>query len=157
VLQLVDKLATSLLRTRLVDKLCDFYVRTSETNLFSTFSHLGLAVDRLSRIFVADTGNHRVQVFDESGRFLFAFGRKGTDPGEFNEPCDVTIAHTGHVIVADRFNDRLQFFTPDGKFVRQMQCGVLRPIAVTTDQYNHIVIVDSDHSRVMVVTMGGER
>ncbi len=88
---------------------------------------------------------------------MFAFGRKGSRPGEFNEPCDVTIARTGHVIVADRLNDRLQIFTPDGKFVRQMQYGTIRPTAVTTDQYNNIVIVDSEHSRVLVLTMGGER
>lgn len=117
---------------------------------------IGLAVDQLSRIFVADTGNHRIQVFDEGGCFLFAFGRKGTGPGEFDEPCDVTIARTGQVIVADRKNDRLQMFTPDGQFVRQMQ-GMQRPIAVTTDQYNNIVIVDSDHTRVFVATMAGQR
>ena len=122
-----------------------------------TFFHLGLAVDRLSRIFVADTGNHRIQVFDETGRFLFAFGRKGTGPGEFNEPCDVTISRTGHVIVADRLNDRFQLFTPDGKFLRELRCGTLRPIAVTTDQYNNIVTIDSDRSRVLVLTMAGER
>ena len=119
--------------------------------------HLGLAVDHLSRIFVADTGNHRVQVFDETGHFLFAFGRKGSELGEFNEPCDVTIARTAQVVVADRLNDRLQFFTPDGKFVRQMQGGIRRPTAVTTDQYNNIVVLDSNRSRVIVFTMGGKR
>lgn len=116
-----------------------------------------MAVDRLSRIFVADTGNHRIQVFDENGRCLFAFGERGTGPGEFDEPCDVTIARTGHVIVADKMNDRLQFFTPDGKFVREMRCGISRPVAVTTNQYNNIVIVDSDHSRVGVFNTNGER
>ena len=122
-----------------------------------TFFRLGLAVDRLSRIYVADAGNHRIQVFDEIGRFLFAFGRKGTRPGEFNDPCDVTISRTGHVIVADRLNDRLQVFTLNGKFLRDLRCGTIRPTAVTTDQYNNVVIVDSDRSRVLVVTMAGER
>ncbi|XP_028395113.1 tripartite motif-containing protein 2-like [Dendronephthya gigantea] len=117
----------------------------------------GLAIDRLSRILVADTGNHRIQVFDENGRCLFAFGRRGTGPGEFDEPCDVTIARTGHVIVADKMNNRLQFFTPDGKFVREMCCGISQPVAVSTDHYNNIVIVDSDGSQAVVINTNGKR
>ena len=88
---------------------------------------------------------------------MFAFGREGSEQGEFNEPCDVTIARTAHVIVADRLNDRLQFFTPDGKFVRQIQGAMVRPTSVTTDQYNNIAVVDSDHTRVLLFTMAGKR
>lgn len=116
----------------------------------------GLAVDRLSRIFVADTGNHRIQVFNESGRFLFAFGQKGSELGEFNEPCDVTISRTGHVVVADMRNDRLQVFTCEGNFVSQVSSGIVRPSAVTMDSYNNMVVVDQDQSRVLVLTMAGE-
>ena len=116
----------------------------------------GLAVDRLSRIFVADTGNHRIQVFNQNGRFLFGFGRKGSEPGEFHEPCDVTINQVGLVLVADKGNNRIQMFTCDGTFVSQLRLQSMRPSAVTTDNYNNMIVVDSDTSRVLVFTMAGE-
>lgn len=116
----------------------------------------GVAVDRLSRIFVADTGNNRIQVFNESGRLLLTFGRKGSEPGEFNEPCDVSINRIGHVLVADKQNNRIQVFTCDGKFVSQLGSGIVQPSAVTTDCNNNTIVVDTGHGRVVVFTIAGE-
>ena len=45
-----------------------------------------------TRVFVADTWNHRVQVFDGTGRPLFAFGGFGTADGQMSAPADLTIA-----------------------------------------------------------------
>lgn len=115
-------------------------------------------MDRLSRIIVADTGNHRIQVFDQYGRFLFTYGRKGTGESEFNEPFDVAISRTGHVIVADCLNGRLQFFTPNGNFVREMSLeDKMRPVAVTTDLYDNVIVADAEQNRVVVISMWGER
>lgn len=46
----------------------------------------GIALDILGRLYVVDSGNHRVQVFTASPehRFLYAFGRHGSGDGEFN-------------------------------------------------------------------------
>ena len=51
------------------------------------FEHpLGVAVSERDEIVVADSNNHRVQVFDSNGTFLRSFGRKGKNAGEFNFP-----------------------------------------------------------------------
>ena len=64
------------------------------------------------RIIVADTWNHRVQVFDKNGRFLFSFGNFGTADGQFNSPVNVAYDHdNGRIIVADTFNHRIQIFS----------------------------------------------
>ncbi|HUG33299.1 MAG TPA: flippase activity-associated protein Agl23, partial [Anaerolineales bacterium] len=51
----------------------------------------GIAVDSLGRVFVADTGNKRIVVFDEDGNYLTEFGSSGFDPGQFDEPVGVAV------------------------------------------------------------------
>jgi DNA-binding beta-propeller fold protein YncE len=58
---------------------------------------------------VADYSNHRVQVFDHDGRFLAAWGKSGTDPGEFSYALDVAVGGDGTVYVTDGVK-RLQAF-----------------------------------------------
>jgi DNA-binding beta-propeller fold protein YncE len=81
-------------------------------------------------IFVADTENNRICVFDEDGRFLREFGGFGIakplegaqstwDPGELNYPTDVATDDEGNVYVADFYNDSISVFTPRGEFVRR--------------------------------------
>ena len=58
-------------------------------------------------VFVCDTWNHRISVFDRSsGDFLRSFGRRGSKPGEFSYPCGIEIAH-GRIYVTERTGKRL--------------------------------------------------
>lgn len=71
-------------------------------------------------IFVADGyGNNRVVVFDRTGRYLRAFGKKGEAPGEFQLPHAIALDSKGRVYVADRSNARIQVFDRDGAFLSQ--------------------------------------
>ncbi len=76
---------------------------------------LGLATAPDGTVFVADPGNHRVQRFTDSGRFLGAWGRKGTAPGLFDTPIDLAVSAAG-VYVQDAGNRRIQRFTLGGAF-----------------------------------------
>ena len=78
------------------------------------------------RIYVCDTENHHVDVFDDSHRLLCSFGGFGSDPGQFNEPTDVTVVSLNPtdgngsespqaIAVADRGNHRVQLFDCDGE------------------------------------------
>src|SRR5688572_340966 len=46
----------------------------------------GIAVDDAGRVFVADGGYCRVQVFDADGGFLYMWGTAGEGPGQFRRP-----------------------------------------------------------------------
>ena len=78
----------------------------------------GIAVDANGKVFVADTGNKRIVVFDQDGNYVTEFGSGGFDPGKFDEPVGVAIAPSGTVYVTDTWNQRVQAFAPDatGKF-----------------------------------------
>ncbi len=74
----------------------------------------GIAVSPEGDVFVADTGNKRVQVFDADGNFLREFGGWGTGPGQLDEPVGIAISPEGTVAVADTWNLRVQLFDEQG-------------------------------------------
>lgn len=74
----------------------------------------GLAFRR-GVLYVADSRNHRVQIFDGEGRFLGKFGRPGFRAGEFENPVAVAALPSGNLCVVDRGNHRLQLFAPGPK------------------------------------------
>jgi DNA-binding beta-propeller fold protein YncE len=84
----------------------------------------GVAVATNGDIFISDGhapnkyGTGRVVKFSRDGRFIKAWGRKGSAPGEFDEPHDIFIGGSrGWVYVADRKNNRIQVFDQDGAFI----------------------------------------
>lgn len=76
-----------------------------------------IAVDGAGNVYVADSGNHRVQKFDPNGRFLAKWGRRGSGPAQFETPRGLTVDSKGDILVVDQGNDRVQKFTNDGRFI----------------------------------------
>jgi DNA-binding beta-propeller fold protein YncE len=84
----------------------------------------GVAIAPNGDIFVSDghyrnkSNNARVMKFAKDGRFIKAWGRLGSAPGEFDEPHDIFIGGSqSRVYVADRRNRRIQVFDQDGNFI----------------------------------------
>ena len=57
---------------------------------------------------VCDKDNHRIQVFELSGKFFGMFGIKSCNLGEFNHPTSLAVLSNGQIIVCDSHNDRIQ-------------------------------------------------
>ena len=66
----------------------------------------GIDIDSTGRMFVSDSNNDRVQVFDATGSYLFEFGDRGSDPGELRNPEGINVDLHGNVYVADSENHR---------------------------------------------------
>ena len=121
-------------------------------------SPFDIAVGKSGNIYVADSGNNRIQKFDSNGNFLSTWGTTGSGNGQFNGARDVAVDKSGNVYVTDMFNNRVQKFDPDGKFLTAWAEGpntysntLVFYIAVDqsgsvylSDFYNRIVKFDSN-------------
>jgi DNA-binding beta-propeller fold protein YncE len=70
----------------------------------------GLAVGPDDRIFVADSCNHRIQIFSRDGRWLASYGRPGNGVGELSYPYDIRVDAGGRQYVCEFGNSRIQVF-----------------------------------------------
>ena len=59
---------------------------------------------------VCDKDNHRIQLFDLSGKFVAKFGTKGSGMGEFRSPVSAAVLSDGKIVVSDIGNSRIQIF-----------------------------------------------
>ncbi|MFA5113884.1 MAG: SMP-30/gluconolactonase/LRE family protein [Candidatus Margulisiibacteriota bacterium] len=81
-------------------------------------SPCGIAVDRTAQwVYVADTGNHRVQKFSFYGTFEATWGSYGSGNGQFHSPKGIEVDTDGNVYVADTLNHRVQKFNPTGSLM----------------------------------------
>jgi len=76
-----------------------------------------LAVGKDGRLYVVDTGNFRVQVFDHDGKYLKSFGRAGKQPGNFARPKEIAADADGNLYVVDAAFGNFQIFDPEGELL----------------------------------------
>jgi DNA-binding beta-propeller fold protein YncE len=73
-----------------------------------------VAVDKDGNVYVTDTMNYRVEIFDADGNFISQFGKHCDGPGCFAHPKGIAVDSDGHIWVADPMLDLLQAFNRDG-------------------------------------------
>lgn len=78
-------------------------------------SPLGIAVDQRGFLYVVDTFNHRVQIFNRQDRFLRAFGTHGNGIGQFARPKGVAVDSDGNIYVTDAEFNNFQIFNQQGQ------------------------------------------
>lgn len=125
------------------------------------FGPRALAVGPGDHIYVVDTGNKRVQVFDTTGDFLYEFGGSGRNPGQFNEPVGIAINAKGEVFIADSWNYRVQVLTTLGDPLHQWSIPVWdttnpeeKPY-LALDKQSRVYLSDSGHNRVLAFGTDG--
>lgn len=129
----------------------------------------GLAVDADGRrVYVVDIGGvqsqeHRVRVFDaQSGEHLFDFGKRGSQPGEFNLPRDITVAPDGSLYVVDGGNFRVQKFHDDGTLISVFggigrQSGQFsRPKEAAVDKDGNVYVADAAFGNFQIFNPDGQ-
>ena len=69
-----------------------------------------LVANKAGQLMVCDKMNHRIQVFELSGKFVTKFGAKGSKAGQFNCPSSAAVLSDGRIVVSDFSNNRVQIF-----------------------------------------------
>lgn len=70
------------------------------------------------QIYVSDTNNQRVQIFDYDGKPISAFGKSGEKAGEFKFPYGIAGDAQGQIYVTDLYNGNISIFSSDGQFIK---------------------------------------
>ncbi|KNZ70541.1 NHL repeat containing protein [Thermincola ferriacetica] len=113
-------------------------------------------------IYVTDTNNHRVQVFDTGGTPIFKFGKQGDGPGEFQFPYGIAGDNKGNVYVADLYNGGISVHDSKGKFIKYF--AEKKPAEKTIETPgglriidNKVYVTDITKSKVYVFDMEGKK
>ena len=73
-----------------------------------------------NQVYVCDTNNHCIQVFDLNLNFVRSIGSHGKGRCEFNKPYDVKLDTAGNIFIADCVNSRVQVLDNSGNFIRTL-------------------------------------
>jgi hypothetical protein len=113
-------------------------------------------VDPDGNLYVSDTFNNRVEMFDADGDFIRQFGKAGDGPGYFARPKGIAIDRDSHVWVADAMQDRVQVFTREGRLLIWMGGHGLLPgqfsslEGLTIDKQNRVITSEQFPGRVQI-------
>ena len=117
----------------------------------------GVAVDPDGNVYVTDTLNDRVEIFDADGNFLSTFGKAGDGPGFFTRPKGIAVDADGHIWVADQMQDRLQVFNRDGQLLTYVGTGhgelpgqFKSVTGVAIDKQNRVFTTEQEPGRLQV-------
>lgn len=115
----------------------------------------GLGMDAADRLYVADSCNHRIQVFSPEGKFLREFGKAGAGPGEMSYPYDVRVDLEGHEFVCEFGNSRIQVFDSRDQPLETLggtgadPGKLFNPWAIALDSQGNLLVADSGNHRLV--------
>ena len=120
-----------------------------------------IAVDDERNIYVADTGNSRIQKFTYDGEFLLSWGTNGFENGEFQSPAGIA-TYENNIYVVDADQGTVQKFDNNGNFILKWgELGTengqfLIPQGITIDSNGIVYVADSKNHRIQKFTSDGE-
>jgi ABC-type Fe3+ transport system permease subunit/DNA-binding beta-propeller fold protein YncE len=114
----------------------------------------GLCVDAQDRLYVADSCNHRIQVFSSEGEFLASYGKAGSGKGELSYPYDICVDQEGRQYVCEFGNSRIQVFDRNHESIEIIGGAgpapgqFNNPWGVALDSRGNLYVADSQNHRV---------
>lgn len=76
-----------------------------------------VAVDKDGNVYVTDTLNDRVEIFDADGKYISEFGKNGDGPADFTRPKGIAVDGDGNIWVIDTYQDRMKIYNREGRLL----------------------------------------
>ena len=112
------------------------------------------------QIFIADSGNYRIQVLNKDLTYSHSFGKEGSSPEQFNYPCDVTFDNEGYLYVADCNNHCIKKFTSTGQHISTFSSQGSNPGQIKEPSFiiidnNLLYVSEWDNNRISIFDTNG--
>ena len=123
----------------------------------------GVAVNGSGNIFVADTNNGIIQVFNADGAFNFTFSTADNNPNDKSlfKPGAITINSTDWIFVANTFGNNVKLYDKGGIYTSTIGSvgdgsgQLLRPHGITFNA-THIFVADTQNNRIQIYALDDE-
>ena len=106
----------------------------------------GICVDAGGRIFVSESNNRRVSVFEPCGTFSYHITHN-----TISNPWGMAFDLAGNLHVVDYSNNTVSIFTPEGKYISQYNSQAQRPICIAIDEEGYKFVGESYNSRLLIL------
>ena len=113
--------------------------------------HPTCCIHHKNMFLVSDLDNNCIKAFDQSGTFLYKFGKVGSQDGQFDPPRSLLVDSSGYLLVCDSGNNRVQQFSLDGRFTGKCITRLSRPVAITKAPDGRILVVSHGEREVCIL------
>ena len=100
---------------------------------------------------VSDANNHCIKAFDQTGTFLYKFGKQGNQGGQFKTPRGLLVDSSNNLLVCDIGNKRVQQFSLDGRFIGSSITCLTSPMTMTKAPDGRILVISSEEKKVYIL------
>ena len=100
---------------------------------------------------VTERDNHVIKAFDASNTFLYKFGEKGNQDGQFNSPRGMCLDSSYNLLVCDYFNNRVQRFSLDGHFIGKTTVPLQSPFQIVTAPDGRILVTSLKAKKIYIL------
>jgi DNA-binding beta-propeller fold protein YncE len=121
---------------------------------FNYPTNIFIGIDGL--IYITDSMNFRIQIFDRDGKFLSSFGNPGDGPGDLSKPKGIAVDSDGNIYIADAHFDNVQIFDKSGRLLLifgntgRKNGEFILPAGVFIDERDRIYVADSYNKRIQI-------
>lgn len=121
-----------------------------------------IAISSAGMVYVADTGNKRIAIFEPDGRYVGEFGEGGPFEGQFDEQVGIDFGPDGLLYVADTWNSRVQVFDQGHTFQSKWEVDAWYGQSVSNKPYiaidyeGRVYVTDPDMYRVLAFDSNGK-
>ena len=100
---------------------------------------------------VTERDNHVIKAFDASNTFLYKFGEKGNQDGQFNSPRGMCLDGSNNLLVCDYFNNRVQQFSLDGHFTGKTTVLLQSPLRIVIAPDGRILVTSLVAKKIYIL------
>ena len=113
--------------------------------------HPNCCILHKNMFLVSDASNHCIKAFDQTGTFLYKFGKQGNEDGQFKTPRGLLVDSSNNLLVCDIGNKRVQQFSLDGHFIGSSITCLTSPTTMTKAPDGRILVISCEEKKVYIL------